>query len=195
MKDTKQPVQICTLWGCENVKEYYYLVDYDVVNIKTGHVKSIGRLNTKRGYPYVTLETNDGSSNKKCMMHHLIALGYISNEPYKVIEHLDDDPWNYDVENLKFSNQSANISRAFENGRPNRVERTFRVVLRNGKNFIGTMKELAEKIETSRQTIYDRFYTKRPGKTIFSVTEIKSTDYRKDTDRLRVPGLSPVNQE
>lgn len=178
-----QGVQICTLWGCEEVQPYYYLIGYNVVNIKTGHVKAINRLNTKRAYPYVTLETVSAGRNKKCLMHHLVALAYIKNEPYDVIEHLDDDAENYSVENLEFSNQSNNIARAFENGRSNRIEKVFEVVMNNGNKFSGTMKALQKQTGIPRQTLYDRCYKGTPGKKIRSVVEIKSTEYRTGTDR------------
>ena len=168
MKDNK--IKINTLYGCENVKDIYYLDGYDVVNVKTHHVKAINRLNTKRAYPYVTLETKDGSSNKKCLMHHLIALAYIENKPYDVIEHLNDDPMDYRVKNLIFSDHSQNGKRAFENGRPNRIDKIFRLKMKDGDCFVGTMKELSEKTGISRQTIYDRYYNQRPGRKILSVT-------------------------
>lgn len=178
-----EPVQICTLYGCENVKSYYYLVGYDVVNITTGKTKALCKLNTKRGYPYVTLETVDSTANKKCLMHHLIALAYIKNEPYEVIEHLDDDPMNYSLDNLKFSTQKKNIQRAFENGHSNREEKIFNVAMKNGESHIGTIKELQTKLNIPRQTLYCRFYNQTPGRKIRSVTEVKSTEYRTGTDR------------
>ena len=135
-----EPVQICTLYGCENVQSYYYLIGYDVVNITTGRTKALCRLNTKRGYPYVTLETVDSTANKKCSMHHLIALAYIKNEPYEVVEHLDDDTMNYSLDDLKFSIQKKNVQRAFENVHFNREERIFNFVMKNGESHIGTMK-------------------------------------------------------
>lgn len=163
-------IKINTLYGCESVKDFYYLDGYDVINANTNHVKAINYLNTKRGYPYVTLETKDSSSNKKCLMHHLIALAYIENKPYDVIEHLNDDAMDYRVENLMFSNQYQNVKRAFENGHPNRIDKIFRLKMKNGSEFIGTMKELSVKTGIPRQTIYCRFYKQTPGRDILSVT-------------------------
>ena len=113
MTDLKDfaPVQINTLYGFDNVKDFYWLVGYDVVNTRTGHVKKLSFY--KRNYPYVTLETSDESPNKKCLLHHLLALAYINNDKFEVIEHLDDNPLNYDISNLKFSTQSENLKRAF----------------------------------------------------------------------------------
>lgn len=103
-------------------------------------------------------------------MHHLIALAYIENKPYDVIEHLNDDPMDYRVENLMFSNQSQNLKRAFENDHPNRIDKIFRLKMKNGDCFVGTMKELSAETGISRQTIYDRYYNQRPGRKILSVT-------------------------
>lgn len=177
------PVRISDLWGCENVKPYYYLFGYNVINANTGHVKTVSKLNTKRGYPYVTLETNGG--NKKCLMHHLIALAYIENKPYDVVEHIDDDANNYNVENLMFSNQRQNIRRAFANGHSNRVDKVFKMTTKDGKEISGTIKELSVITGIPRQTIYSRIYRKS-----LSVIEVRSTDYRKGTDRKTDSGLS-----
>ena len=92
------PVQISTLYGFENVQDFYYMIGYDVVNTRTGHVKTLSF--HKRNYPYVTLETKDNSQNKKCLLHHLLALAYIHNGEFEVVEHLDDNPFNYDISNL-----------------------------------------------------------------------------------------------
>ena len=86
------PVQITSLYGFSNVKDFYYLVGYDVVNMQTGHIKKLSF--HKRNYPYVTLETKDTSSNKKCLLHHLLALAYINNGKFEVVEHIDDNPLN-----------------------------------------------------------------------------------------------------
>ena len=42
MTDLKNfaPVQINTLKGFENVKDYYFLIGYDVINTITGHKKN-----------------------------------------------------------------------------------------------------------------------------------------------------------
>lgn len=181
--EDKTPIQINTLWGCEDVKAYYYLIGYDVVNIMSGHVKAVNLLNTKRQYPYVTLETVHTGKNKKCLMHHLIALAYIKNEPYKIIEHLDDDAMNYDVDNLMFSDQVQNIKRAFENGHTNRVEKIFELTLKDGSQYTGSIKELSFATRIPRGTLYERLYQGTPGRTVESITEIKSTEYRTGTDR------------
>ena len=170
-------IRLNTLCGLEKVAKFYYLFNYDVINIKTGKIKKIS-INNK-GYPYVTLETKSKKKNKKVLMHHIIALAYICNKYYKypeVIEHLDDNKLNYAITNLIFSNQFRNMKRMFENGHSNRVERIFEVCMKNGVIYIGTMKELSKKLNIPRGTLYDRFYTNKSGKKIKYIIEIKSTD-------------------
>lgn len=50
------------------------------------------------------------------------------------------------------------------------IEKIFRLKMKDGDCFVGTMKELSEKTGISRQTIYDRYYNQRPGRKILSVT-------------------------
>ena len=167
--DITIPVKINTLYRCEDVSDIYYFINYNVVNIATGHIKAISRMSYKKGYPYVTLETKSKVRNKKVLMHHLVALAYIENKPYEVIEHLDDDAENYDVSNLIFSNQLANIRRASENGLMKNPERIFRITFHNGESHIGTMLELQDKLKIPKQTMYCRFYKNSPGRKIKSV--------------------------
>lgn len=184
--DTTIPVKINTLFRCENVSDIYYFINYNVVNMATGHVKAISRMSYKKGYPYVTLETKNKTRNKKVLMHHLVALAYIENKPYEVIEHLDDNAENYCVDNLIFSTQKANILRASENGLMKNPERTFRVTLKNGEVHVGTILELQAKLKIPKQTMYCRFYLGGPGKKIKSVevvVEDEQTIPSGNTDR------------
>lgn len=178
MTDLKNfaPVQINTLYGLCNVKECYWLVGYNVVNVKTGHVKKLSF--HKRNYPYVTLETNDATSNKKCLLHDILALAYIRNEKFEVVEHLDDNPLNYDISNLKFSTQSENLKRAFKNGHGNRTDKIFEVTLKSGESYRGTLKELSNLLEIPRQTLYCRYYKQTPGRKIQSVKLAQFSDSR-----------------
>ena len=170
------PVQINTLYGFDNVKDFYWLIGYDVVNIQTGHIKKFSF--HKRNYPYVTLETKDDTSNKKCLLHHLLALAYINNDKFEVIEHLDDNPLNYDLSNLKISTQSENLKRAFKNGHGNRTDKTFEVLLTNGKSYSGTLKELSARLNIPRQTLYCRYYKQTTGRKIQSIKFISKPDSR-----------------
>ena len=182
MTDLKdfEPIQINTLYGFDNVKNSYWLVGYDVVNMKTGHIKKLSY--HKRNYPYVTLETNDNTLNKKCLLHHILALAYIHNGKFEVIEHLDDNPLNYDITNLKFSTQSENLKRAFKNGHGNRIDKTFKVTLKNGESYEGTLKELSALLNIPRQTLYCRYYKQSSGRKIQSVKLITDSDDSRSTD-------------
>ena len=171
-----EPIQINTLYGFENVKDFYYMIGYNVVNTQTGHIKKLSY--HKRNYPYVTLETKDNSQNKKCLLHNLLALAYIHNGAFEVVEHLDDNPLNYDISNLKFSTQSENLKRAFQNGHGNRVEKIFEIKLKNGKSYTGTLKELSEILKIPRQTLYCRYYAQTPGRTVQSITLVSDSDNR-----------------
>lgn len=166
MTDLKNftPVQINTLYGFDNIKDFYWLIGYHVVNMQTGYIKKLSF--HKRNYPYVTLETKDTKTNKKCLLHHLLALAYIKNGEFEVVEHLDDNPLNYDISNLKISTQSENVKRAFENGHGNRVDKIFEVVLKTGAFYKGTLKELSTRLGIPRQTLYCRYYAQTPGREI-----------------------------
>lgn len=171
MEITEDMIQINTLYGFENVKGFYYLNGYDVYNIMTGHIKTISRLNKVR-YPYVSLEQYNNSSPKKVMMHQLIALAYINNGPFILVEHLDDNILNYNTSNLMFSDKKSNAKRAFENGHTNKYEYIYEVVTKNGKSYTGTMKELSEITSTPRQTLYCIYYENRSGRKIESIIKV-----------------------
>ena len=178
MTDLKDfaPVQINTLYGFANIKDFYWLVGYDVVNMKTGHVKKLSFY--KRGYPYVTLETKNATQNKKCLLHDILALAYIRNEKFEVVEHLDDNPLNYEISNLRFSTQSENLRRAFKNGHGNRTDKVFKVTFKSGEAYEGTLKELSAQLAIPRQTLYCRYYKQTPGRNIQSVKLISGVDSR-----------------
>lgn len=170
------PVQINTLYGLDNVKDFYWLFGYDVINVQTGHIKKLSF--HKRNYPYVTLETKDNNTNKKCLLHHILALAYINNDKFEVIEHLDDNPLNYDISNLKFSNQSDNLRRAFKNGHGNRTDKIFEVTFKTSESYTGTLKELSTLLGIPRQTLYCRYYAQTPGRKIQSVKLVPNSDGR-----------------
>lgn len=177
MTDLKNfaPIQINTLKGFEND---YFLVGYDVVNTITGHKKKLSFY--KNNYPYVTLETSDNTSNKKSLLHRLLALAYIDSENgnFDLVEHLDDNPLNYDISHLKFSSHSENGKRAFVNGHSNRIDKVFEVKMNDGKIFIGTMKELSSTLNIPRQTLYCRYYEQTPRRKIQSVTLLNNSKDR-----------------
>lgn len=100
-------IQINKLYSLQDIQPYYYISEkYKVINMETNREKvvTIG----KRGYPYVTLETSTAGKNKKVCMHKLVALAFIDNKPYILIEHKDDNKLDYRKENLIFGNHSTN---------------------------------------------------------------------------------------
>lgn len=147
---THEMIQINTLYGLEDVKDCYYLKGYDVINIETNKVKIVSIHNCKRHYPYITFSRKYDHRNKKVFMHHIIALAYIHNGPFEVIEHLNDDQNDYSVENLFPSTQAENVRRAFRNGRSNRIDKTYSVIMNDGSEHKGTMKELSVELNIPR---------------------------------------------
>lgn len=168
-------IQISSLYSLEDVQDYYFLTDsLEVVNTEAGNKLSV--YVNARGYPVVFLQLKKGSSmeRKQVFMHKLVALAFINNGPYILIEHIDDNKLDYRPENLKFSNHSANGKNAFVTGKHVLHERLFEVILANGDKYQGTMKELAKLTGIPRATLYDRFYkgcpTTNPRSRIYSVT-------------------------
>jgi len=94
---------------------------YQVSN--KGRVKSLSRKDAKgqslperilklqdngRGYKKVTLWSN--GVGKKYFVHYLVAATFIPNPcNYKIVHHIDEDPSNNDVKNLKWCTQSENV--------------------------------------------------------------------------------------
>lgn len=157
-------VQICTLKSLEMVKSFYYITkDLRVINNNTGSTKAIW-LSKRGGYPMVSLEQIGSKYPKNIPIHKIVALAFIENrDDYILIEHLDDNPLNYDPENLMFSDHSANGKRAFVNGHSNRIEHMFFISTADGGCCIGTMKEISEWLGISRGTLCDNFYNHRKG--------------------------------
>lgn len=168
-------IQISSLYSLEDVQDYYFITDsLEVVNTITGNPLAINT--NKRGYPVVFLQLKKGSSmeRKQVFMHKIVALAFIHNGPYILIEHIDDNKLDYRPENLKFSNHSANGKNAFITGKHIRHEQVFNAILANGSEYQGTMKELAKVTGIPRATLYDRFYkgctTTNPRSRLYSVT-------------------------
>lgn len=168
-------IQICMLKSLENVKPIYYITDdLKIVNIVTKTTKSIW-YSKRGGYPMVSLERYGSKHPLNVPMHKIVALAFIENrDDYILIEHLDDNPMNYNPENLMFSNHSNNGKRAFINGHSNRVEKQYSVSLCNGKRYTGTMKEISKRTGIKRATLYDHLYHKRRSDIIDKVSLLKS---------------------
>ena len=141
-------IQVNTLWSLENVKDQYVFdtETFSIVNTWSNRIISV--YVDKRGYPTVSLAlktpTKMGRTQVNVKYHKIIALACIKNEPYILIEHLDDNPLNFHPSNLKFSDKKANSESMKRNGIVNRTESIFELMLTDGTKYIGTTKEIAE---------------------------------------------------
>ena len=165
-------IQINSLKTLENIANYYYINEnLQIINIETGHIKkaTLG----KRGYYYVTLSSKQGRQTK-VYLHKIIALAFIKNENYEVINHKDGNKLNNNVSNLEFVSQKENIRHSWKYGMTKRKESDFIVKTENHYTYQGTMKELAIKMNIPRQTLYDLYYNKRGSKQhhIQSITKV-----------------------
>lgn len=152
-------IQINTLYSLQDIQSYYYITnEYKIINTITGREKKITV--GKRNYPYVTLATG-GKRDKKVYMHKLVALSFIKNEPYELIEHKDDNTLNYIKENLVFGTHRTNGINAFKTGLVKRKEKVFELFY-NNKTYRGTIKELVIQTGISKSTLYDNYYKNRP---------------------------------
>ena len=153
-------VRINSLYSLENVRPYYFLNQkLEIVNARSQKPMKIWT--SVRGYPMVTLQADGRKRGINVPVHKLVALAYIENGPYDLIEHKDDNKLDYRVENLKFSNKSSNGKNAFLTGCHIRKERIFKVRMVTGEEHIGTMKNLSSVTGVSRATLYDRVYKER----------------------------------
>lgn len=160
-------VQINQLYSLRHVSPCYFVNEsLDIVNSRTGHVK---RQSTDyRGYKYVTL---NGLDNKqiKVFVHKIIALAFINNGYYKVINHKNGIKNDNRVCNLEFTTHSENEKHAFRIGLAVRDEMVFKVALKDGASASGTAKELAKRLGIPRGTLYDNYYFDRKSRKIESI--------------------------
>lgn len=194
-----EDVHICELKPFRNISEDYWLTPLNVIwDIRNSRPCQIWL--TNRGYPYVQLRTNvRGSHAKTILYRRLLACARIRNGICDCVEHLDDNPLNCRVSNLLPSTQRQNVLRAFENKKRIVSEAVFKVTLPDLSEHTGTVRELSDKLNIPKMSIYDRFYegkfdsTKKYAQinriSILSVEKIKdaeqivsrhrSIDYRK----------------
>lgn len=69
-----------------------------------------------KGYPVVFIQDNNKKHLRK--IHRLVAEAYIPNpNNYQVVMHLDNNPQNNTIENLKWGTQSDNMQQMVRDGR------------------------------------------------------------------------------
>lgn len=152
-------IPLNSLYSLEDVRPYYFLTKNNLVfNKESNSYCAISM--TRAGYPYVTVALGELGSNawRKITLHKIIALARISNKSYGCIEHINDNPLDLRVKNLKFSTQQQNCLSAFANGHQYAPSALFRVELFDGRILEGTLKQIQKDTGISRITLYDRFY-------------------------------------
>ena len=73
-------------------------------------------------YPHLILKTliNGKQISFKCFLHKITGLAFLKNNDFEnkyIIDHLDDDIFNYLPENLEWVTPSENAKRAYRKGR------------------------------------------------------------------------------
>lgn len=168
-------IPLNSLYSLQEVRSYYYLTKNNLIlNTRTNEYCAINI--NPAGYPYVTVALGELGSDtwKKVTLHKIIALARIRNAPYSCIEHINDNPLDARLSNLKFSTQRDNANSAFANGHHNVTSALFRVELFTGEVFEGNLKQIQELTGISRITLYDRFYKGPREKATNSRQKVKS---------------------
>lgn len=159
-------MKISELYSLENISDMYEVRDdFEVYNIKTG-LKKKATKNKRDGYMYYTLSTKD-KKVKKVYKHKIIALAFIENKPYELINHIDGNKENNLPSNLEFSDHKGNYYHAKEHGLiPEKECAIYTLELFCGDVLEGTMEELHKKTKIPLMTLYDNTYQKRKSRKI-----------------------------
>ena len=166
--------KINELFSLEWASDCYFIDDnLNIVNVKTGNLKSktIG----KRGYYYVTLNRRDDNKQVKVYYHKIVALAFIHNGPYDVINHIDGNKLNDSVSNLEFCSQKHNVQHAFKTKLVNRNEKRFLIRFLDGSECVMTAKDASNIIGIPRITLYDLYY-KHSRSPKWSIAEVISEE-------------------
>ena len=124
---------------------------YQVSN--TGKVKSlikniILKTDISSGYPRVRLTKSDGSKRKLIFVHQLVAIAFLNHkiDGYnKVIDHIDENPLNNNVLNLRVVSQRDNIINHVKN---------------NNKGFLLGVERIGRKYRGGISIKYDKIHFK-----------------------------------
>lgn len=175
-------IKVNSLYSLENISDCYSVTDDgQIVNTTTGKVKSQSTL--KNGYRYVSLNEKVTNRQVKVTVHKIIALAFIRNEPYEVINHINGCKTDNLKENLEFCTQRNNVIHAWKSGLVVRKERVFTVRFTNGLTTSGTMKDLSQRLSIPRQTLYDLFY-KQKCSAHHQITEILENEGQETIERV-----------
>tara|TARA_R110000751_G_scaffold212869_1_gene316406 strand:- start:279 stop:776 length:498 start_codon:yes stop_codon:yes gene_type:complete len=85
-----------------------------------GRILNQVRLTNGKDAPYPHLIIKMGKINFKCFMHKITGLAFLQNDDWErkfIIDHLDDDIFNYLPHNLEWTTIGINNKRAYERGR------------------------------------------------------------------------------
>jgi hypothetical protein len=145
-----------------------------VVSVKRGYPRILKQTSSERGYRHVKIKREDGKT-VSCAVHRLVAKAFIPNPASLLqVDHIDGDPSNNCVENLRWASMRDNARYAREQrekwltdeGRPFSILR----IDHNGnhvkfENFTAVVKSLAkdaaERGEIAPEPFLIRLFIKR----------------------------------
>lgn len=163
-------IKINTLWSLENIDDRFVFCidDRQIYNL---HINRKINLNKDYAGYQIVYVTDKDKKSKSIFYHKIVALVFINNGPYELIEHLDDNKLNNDISNLRFSNKRDNGLHAFTNGRHIHKSSIFEFCMEDGTVYRGKISEVSKQSGIPEGTLYDRIYKERPCKS-------KRTKYR-----------------
>ena len=89
-----------------------------VINLKKNPPKIVNPAIAPNGHLRLTLQKDTMSPRINMSVHRLVAMAFLPNpNNLPVVMHLDNDPLNNHVSNLKWGTYSENIQQAFDEGR------------------------------------------------------------------------------